>query len=134
MADAITPGGLLLTGTGLTVFGVATGIHPVLLIAGAAGGYWGLSYVPPMGFMQRFTTVLLSALVAAWGAPLFAGVVGSFLNSLAQAAGMGPLNLAHPGFAGLLALALGVLANPVLIPALVRQARTKTSQPKEEGN
>lgn len=134
MTDVSTPGGLLLTGTGLTVFGVATGIHPLLLIAGAAGGYWGLSYVPEMAVVRRFTTVLLSALVAAWGAPIIGGGLATLLNSLAQGAGMGPLNLGHPGFLGLVAVALGVLANPVLIPALVRQAKTRTSQPVEEGS
>lgn len=27
-----------LTGTGLTLFGIATGLHPMLLLAGLAGG------------------------------------------------------------------------------------------------
>ena len=35
------------TATGLTVFGVATGLHPAILLAGLAGGLWALSYQEP---------------------------------------------------------------------------------------
>jgi hypothetical protein len=32
------------TATGLTFFGIATGLQPAILFAGLAGGLWSLSY------------------------------------------------------------------------------------------
>lgn len=35
---------LTATSAGLTVFAVATGLPPAILLAGLAGGWWALSY------------------------------------------------------------------------------------------
>ena len=41
------------TATGLTLFGVATGLHPAILLAGLAGGLWALSYQEPAPALKR---------------------------------------------------------------------------------
>lgn len=60
---------------GITAFGVATGLHPSLLIAGAAGGWLAMSYQPSLGALNRVTRVVMSALVAAWSTPLGASLL-----------------------------------------------------------
>lgn len=65
------------TTAGLTLFGFATGIHPELLIAGAAGGYWSLSYLPEMRIWQRVSTVSVSSIVSAWLSPPVAAVLAA---------------------------------------------------------
>lgn len=63
------------TTAGLTVLGVVTGIHPALLIAGAAGGYWSLSYLPQMTAKSRVSTVAVSAIISALLSPAAAAVI-----------------------------------------------------------
>ena len=42
---ATSTAAVIASALGLTVFGVATGLHPSLLIAGLAGGMWALFYL-----------------------------------------------------------------------------------------
>lgn len=63
------------TAAGLVVAGVATGLQPELLVAGAAGGWWAMSYQEPLPALKRGTRIVLSALVAAWSTPLAASFV-----------------------------------------------------------
>lgn len=62
------------TAAGITLLGVATGLQPQLLVAGAAGGWWAVTYLPPSSALSRINRVLISAAVAAWGAPAAVGI------------------------------------------------------------
>lgn len=119
--------------TGVMVIGVATGIHPLLLIGGILGGYYGLSLVDPMSPGKRIFTVAFSGLTAAWAAPLVSDLAAALIGSALAASGVtSTVRLDHPGFGAVIAASLGVLANPVLLPALVRQARSRTDVPQTD--
>lgn len=68
-----------LTAGGLALFGVVTGLHPALLLAGMAGGWWALSYREPMSVPSRIASIALAAIVAAWGAPVALALIASVL-------------------------------------------------------
>lgn len=122
MAEPATSavGAVSITAAGLTIFGVVTGLDPGLLIAGLAGGLWSLRYLEPMSVWQRATTAALSALVAAWGAP----VAVALITSAALWPKDGPE--AALGFAS--ALGLGLLAHTVIGPTLIRVTRRKAQE------
>lgn len=115
---ASTASALALTAGGLTVFGMATGLHPMLLLAGLGGGWWALSYLEaPMPALRRISTLGISALAAAWiTPPAVAGVIG--------AGWLGPHAtgevLQYP-----VAMFVGLLAHSVLGPALMKLAQRK---------
>ena len=66
MSEPATP---LITAGGLTLFGVATGLHPMLLVAGFVGCWWYNTYLPELTIGKRLTSSLIAALFAAWLAP-----------------------------------------------------------------
>ena len=63
--------------TGLTIFGISTGLDPALLIAGLAGGLWAQTYHPPASIWRRVALVALAAILAGYLAPAFAAVAAS---------------------------------------------------------
>lgn len=109
------------TAGGLTLFGIATGLHPMLLLAGLAGGWWALSYqTDPMPLVRRCSTLGISALVSAWvSPPAVAGIVAMALPQKIPAQSAGEL-LQFP-----VALIVGLLAHAVLGPALMKLAAKK---------
>ncbi len=110
--------GIGLTAGGLTLFGIATGLHPMLLLAGLAGGWWALSYqTDPMPLVRRITALGVSSLSAAWiTPPAVAATVGAgWLGPQAT----GDL-LQFPG-----ALIVGLLAHAALGPALMKLTTRK---------
>ena len=120
MTEPVTPSAFGLTAAGVTLFGVATGLDPALLCAGAAGGWWAMTYQPVLGALDRVSRVSLSALVGGWGSPLAVG----------YAAGNGWLPDTVPtqvaGFP--VALGLGLLAVDVIGRALLRFAQRKAQE------
>lgn len=110
---ASTAAAFSLTASGLTVFGIITGLHPMLLLAGLAGGWWALSYQSdPMPMVRRITALSISSLAAAWiTPPAVAATVGA--GWLGPAA-TGDL-LQFPG-----AMIVGLLAHAALGPALMK--------------
>ena len=60
----------------LSTFGLATGLYPELLFAGAAGGWLALTYQEPTAFLVRSRRVVLSALAATWCTPLAIHLLG----------------------------------------------------------
>ena len=72
MADAAAAAAAIaITSTGLTVFGIATGLHPQYLVAGAVGGLWWLSYQDtPQPLAKRFTVTAISSVIAGFLTPL----------------------------------------------------------------
>ena len=63
--------------TGLTIFGVSTGLDPAILIAGAAGGLWAQSYHPPTIIWRRLALICLAAVLSGYLAPAIAAVASS---------------------------------------------------------
>lgn len=66
MSDPIHP--LLATG-GLVLFGIVTGLHPMLLVAGFGGCWWYNSYLPEITFAKRIATAIVAGFFAAWLTP-----------------------------------------------------------------
>ena len=96
---------------GLTIFGIATGLHPPLLIAGLAGGLWALFYGAPQPLVRRCLSVVMAALVSAWVSP----VVASSLQELPFA----PKIITHDALQFPVALIVGFLAMAIVGPGLM---------------
>jgi hypothetical protein len=117
MSEPATP--LLATG-GLTVFGFATGLHPMLLVAGFVGCWWYNSYLPELNLGQRIASAILAAIVASWVTP----PVMLYITSLAWwPATVPPMTAGFPA-----ALAIGFLTHKVIGPALLRIATKKAQE------
>lgn len=118
MAEPTSSALIAATAAGLTLFGVATGLQPGVLLAGFAGGLWALSYLPPMAWWQRVLVAALGALMAGWFAPPSALFLVSFSwwPKTVDAA-----MVQYPA-----AVLIGLLAHTVIGPALIRIARSKT--------
>lgn len=114
MSEPTTP--ILATG-GLTVFGVVTGLHPMLLVAGFFGCWWYNSYLPQLTLPQRIVSSLIAAPIAAWATP----PIVLYLASLSWwPSTLPPLIAGFP-----LAAAIGFLTHKVIGPALLRVAQKK---------
>jgi hypothetical protein len=70
MAEPTSSGIFAITAAGISVFGVATGIHPMLFACGVIGGWWQLSYLPSMRVLSRVSVSMISGFVAAWATPV----------------------------------------------------------------
>lgn len=117
---ATSTAAVIASALGLTVFGVATGLHPSLLIAGLAGGLWALFYGEPQPLLKRCLSAVMSALVAAWLAPVAAYSV----QELPGAPPGLPLDvLQFP-----VALILGFLAMAIVGPGLMLLSRKKLDE------
>lgn len=73
---------------GVTVFGIATGLQPELLVAGAAGGWWAMSYQPPIKPFTRANRIIVSALVAAWLTPLTIYLLSKYVEDIPTVASL----------------------------------------------
>lgn len=114
MSEPTTP--LLATG-GLTLLGFATGLHPMLLVAGFVGCWWYNSYLPALTIGQRITSGIIAALVASWVTPPLI----TWLTSLTLWPPTVPALTA--GFP--CALAVGFLTHKVIGPQLLRITQKK---------
>lgn len=120
MAEPASSAAVISTAAGLTVFGVATGLNPSLLMAGLAGGFWGLSSMPPMPVWKRLATAALSALLAGWATP----VIVAALMSLDRWPGA----ITHDIVQFPVAAAFGFLAHTAIGPAMLRLAKRKIEE------
>lgn len=113
------------TAAGLTLFGFATGIHPELLIAGAAGGYWSLSYLPEMRIWQRVSTVAVSSIVSAWLSPpvaaVFEAAARNYLTWWPAAVDAAAMSYA-------VAVGGGLLLFTVIGPQMIRIGKSKAAE------
>lgn len=113
MSEPSTP---FLSAGGLTLFGIATGLHPEWLVAGFLGCWWYNSYLPELPLIKRTTSSLLAALVAAWTTPPLVAWLSSMSWFPAPA-------IASVGFP--VALAIGFLTHKVIGPQLLKLAERK---------
>lgn len=105
---------------GITVFGVATGLHPALLIAGFSGGLWYLSIEQPTGTLARILFLGGSSLVAGYLAPLATAVAASAAVRMLP---FWPADITRDVLQFPVAFCIGFLALRWLGPALLRRAR-----------
>ena len=119
MADLSVPAAAA-TATGLTVFGVSTGLDPAVLIAGFAGGVWAQSYHPPMNIFQRVGVTLLASVIAGYLAPATASVVAS-LESVRGIFTVATLQLS-------VAVLVGLMTHKVIGPTLMKLATKKADE------
>lgn len=78
----------LMTTGGVTLFGVATGLQPELLIAGAVGGWWAMSYQGLLSLWTRIKRIFVSAMVGAWSAPIIVYLISEKLVTIPHAASL----------------------------------------------
>ena len=122
MAEPATSATALITaGTaaGLTVFGVATGLHINILIAGLFGGFWAMSYTPPTGAVARVFFLLGSSIIAGYIAPVASAAAASAAISLLS---WWPRDITRDAIQYPVAFFTGFLGLRWLGPALMRRA------------
>lgn len=117
MSEPVSAGYVGVTAGGITVLGIITGLHPALMLAGAAGGWWAMSYQHQMTVLGRLNRVLLSSIVAAWGAPVAAAAGASIIPS--------PVSLPHSAIELGFALIIGLVTIDVLGRGLLAIVRSK---------
>lgn len=108
------------TATGLTVFGVATGLHPAILLAGLAGGLWALSYQEPSPAWKRVGLTVMASIVSGYLTPAVAAGVTSL--------GAWPQSVTRDVVQLPIAVLIGLLSHRVLGPALMRIAAQKAEE------
>lgn len=114
---ATSAGAIVVTAFGLSIFGMATGLHPVLLIVGLAGGLWAMFYGEPQPLLRRLASAIMSSLIAAWCAP----AIAFGLPSLP----IWPASVSRDVIQFPVALLIGFLAMAVLGPGLMSLTRKK---------
>lgn len=120
MSEPTSAVAALTVGTGLTVFGVATGLHPSVLLAGLAGGLWSLSYDPPAGAWRRVAVTCTASIVAGYLAPAVAAGVAA-LDVVPRSVTVDVLQLP-------LAVLIGLVSRQALGPALLRIVTRKSEE------
>ncbi len=108
------------TAGGITVLGIATGLHPALMLAGAWGGWWAMTYQPPMSVWARLSRVFISAVAAGWLAP---GTIAVAHQRGWLPDGIAPDMLHFPA-----ALLTGLLAVDVIGRGMLRAGRAKAKE------
>lgn len=113
MADPTSGAAIIaLTTTGISLLGVATGLHPDLLLAGLSGGFWALCYADPLPGWRRVAITAVAAVIAGYFTPLVVAVVkvGAWL----------PPDLTQDVVRLPAAATIGFLAHKIIGPAFVR--------------
>lgn len=100
----------------IVIAGIATGLDPALVFAGACGGLWSLSYLNGQTIMSGLNRIALSSIIAAYSAPFASdwlcdlGIVPERVEQIAR----------YP-----IALVVGLVAVPVLGREILRLARQR---------
>lgn len=102
------------TATGLTLFGLHTGLDPTLLLAGLAGALMELSYGEPRPPWRRLTGIVSASLLAGYLTPAAVAIVR--VKSLL------PEGIAEEVILPAAAATIGFLSYRVIGPALLRVA------------
>jgi hypothetical protein len=104
---------------GLTIFGVATGLHPAILLAGLSGGLWAMSYQPPATLLARILFLAGSSMIAGYLAPVAAAVAASAAAKLIP---FWPADVTRDVLHFPVAFCVGFLGLRWLGPAMLRRA------------
>mgnify|MGYP001210686663 CR=1 FL=1 len=107
-------------GSGMILLGVATGLDPVLLIAGLAGGFASYLFMDPQPWPRRLLGASFAGLAGGWGSPVAAATLAGF--------GWWPTGITASQVAPLLALVGGLLTIPVLAPQSIAIARRRVEE------
>lgn len=111
------------TAAGLTIFGVATGLQPAILLAGLAGGLWALSYQDPAPAVNRVAATVMSSIISGYLTPsVSAGVTSISLWPPAITSDLAKMPIA---------VLIGLLSHRVLGPAILRIAAKKAKEAAE---
>lgn len=90
---------------GITVFGVATGLDPALLLGGVGGGWWALmQFEVAAGLLYRAAFVALSGLLGAWLSPIAVAIAIPLAKKAGLLLPVAPLSIALSVMVGLLAI------------------------------
>lgn len=119
MAEPATTAIGISSAFGLTLFGVATGLHPGILIAGLAGGLWAASYQPPAGILARILFLAASSMVSGYLAPVAAAVAAS---AAARLIPFWPTDVTRDALQFPVAFCTGFLGLHWIGPAMMRRA------------
>lgn len=121
MTDAIAPAVVVntlttsISGVGIVIFGVQTGLDYPTLIAGVIGAATALSYLQPASILRRSLEIISGCLFAGYSAPVFTHMLSHVLAKfdLIQSA-------TEPPAAMQLATAflVGYMAHSVILPGL----------------
>lgn len=106
--------------TGLTIFGISTGLDPAILIAGLAGGLWSQSYHPPASIWRRIALIALASILAGYLAPAAAAVAAS--SDMIRGV------FTHTALQLPFAVLIGLTSHRVLGPAFMRFAAKKAEE------
>ena len=121
MADpASSVAAAVVTASGITIFGVALGLHPEIMVAGFAGGLWALSYQPQAPLIKRVASTILAAVLAGYGAPVASAGV--------TALPAWPAVLSRELVQLPIAVLIGLLSHSVLGPSFLRIAQRKADE------
>lgn len=102
------------TATGLTLFGLHTGLDPTLLIAGLAGALMELSYGEPRAPWRRFTGTISASLLAGYLTPAAVAIV--------RVKSLMPEGVTEDVIMPAAAATIGFLSYRVIGPAILRIA------------
>lgn len=113
-------GAAIAAAAGVTIFGIATGLHPETLLPGVLGGLWALSYSDAAPFWRRCTSLAFATL----GAGYFTPVLTAWLTSLSWWPRAAPAAMAQFP----VALVVGLLSYNLVAPALLKLFRARVER------
>ena len=128
MAEPTTTSGVLIglsSSFGITILGVATGLHPAILIAGFSGGLWAMSIEPPAGLLARILFLGGSSMVSGYLAPVAAAVAAAAAVKLIP---FWPADVTREVLQFPVAFCVGFLGLRWIGPALLRRAEKVEGQ------
>lgn len=104
---------------GITVLGVATGLHPAILIAGFSGGLWAMSIAPPAGIVARVLFLAGSSMVTGYLAPVVTAILAA---AAVKTIPFWPADVTRDVLQFPVAFCVGFLGLRWIGPALLRRA------------
>jgi len=112
---------IILSASGITIFGLAIGLRPELMLAGLWGAFWALSYAEPMPLLRRITLSITASILAGYGTPAAMCILD---NTILRSSSEVLLDrVQYP-----VAVGFGFLSHRILGPFLLRLAKKKTDE------
>lgn len=127
MTDAATPVVLTnvvntsVTGVGVVIFGMHTGLDYPTLLAGIFGGAFALQYLEKAGLAKRAFEVVSAAIIAGYFSPVVAGIV---LHNLLKFDLIKDAADTKTGLQLSLAAVIGYVAHGVIFPGMLKLGKS----------